>query len=584
MKIQNRLQNLNESLYNIFIGNIEKVRVLLEKATPYEYTFHGIEHAQQLETYAENMLSDEIINSFTEDEIFILLHGIYYHDIGMIKYCRESVVEYVKQKDSELAEKLDKLISENPSLKESTDILRVNREEHNVLSARMIYPSVYEYDARIISLPNEKYAKSIAQLCLGHRDYKIGVNKVYTLQEIDKIEPYPKGEVHTLFLSCIVRLADELDITYQRAKSDILIHIKNILPERSLTEWVNHDLISMVKIDSKYHKIFFHPNKDFILKLDKEIGDRQITRNAIFSKQEKVQSELDELYKHFYVNASEPYKLGFSKVEIEYDTIACTEKDYSNYLEFKKKNEKRLMLENDINPIAATDNSEMSHKSESANSDNTNEREISLKAKINELNKIVKELYNADKLISLGNFILPSGYYTRYYFNTNIILPQSKILNLITDIFLSKFEDSVIDCVIGIDKAGQIIAPNLSLKLQCNYTYLVHNSEEKYSISFEKGCSINTAERIVIATDVISTGATLRMAIDKLKEVFSPQKIYISCIFTSNKPVCKLISEIENVELFYLNDEYSFKTYSPKELEEDEELRNEFNILKSVKK
>jgi orotate phosphoribosyltransferase len=586
MKLQEKLKQLNPSLYNHFVGNVEKVKVILEKATPFEYTFHGYEHSVQLEKYAEHLLNDEIINSLSEDELFILLHGIYYHDIGMIKYCRESVIEYIQKKDIELAKKLKKLVEENPELKDDTEILKVNREEHNLLSFRMIYPSNYEYDPRIISLPNEKYAKSIALVCLGHRDYKIGNKKINTLEQINetepfpKVEPYPNGEVNTRFLACIVRLADELDITYQRAKSDILLHIKDSLTKRSLTEWVNHDLISMVKIDNKFHKITFFPNNDYILRTDKEIGDRQITRNAIFAKQEKVQSELNTLYQYYYTDATEPYKLGYGRIEIELDNTVCTENDYSKYLEARKETTKRLILEDNIDPTEAVDKTDGGIKVDIPVSGL--EQEIKLKRK--ELQTIIEQLYERESLISLGNFILPSGFYTRYYFNTNQILPKSEILNLVTDIFALSFSSKEIDCVVGIDKAGQILAPNLSLKLKCNYTYLIHSNEVKYSVSFEKGCSIKTANNILIITDVISTGKTIKSAIEKLKGDFNPTKIFVAGIFTSNKSACESISSIDNIELLYLNDKYCFKTYSPEEVENDDTLKNEFTILKSVKK
>ena len=173
--------------------------------------------------------------------------------------------------------------------------------------------------------------------------------------------------------------------------------------------------------------------------------------------------------------------------------------------------------------------------------------------------------------------------YTQFFINTQLLLTNRNMLDNITDIFLNHFSDNNIDCVIGIGKAGIILAPNLSLKLNCNSSYLISKWEDTSSVDWEKRVSvIDTAKNVLVLLDVISTGIVTIENLERIKNKNKNhlQNIYIGTIFCTNKTIKEKIEKEDKVkELFSINNDFQFKTYSQEEYEYNEEFRKEFELL-----
>jgi orotate phosphoribosyltransferase len=571
MKLRDKLKK-NNTLYRFFEANIEKIKPYYNKTTPIDYTFHGIEHCEQIEKDLDRLIPDKLLLAMSTDEIFVLLNGVYYHDIGMIGYNRKSIIDLIDEGAAKTS--LILAIKKHPKLDKELSILEVNRDFHNVVSASMIYYGDTEYNMGIIDVPDFNYAKSIASLCKGHRNYKLLGNEIDTLNEIDEKEHYTDKPMHTRFLASLLRIADELDVNYRRAPFQIFLELRSILSEKSKNEWNDHRLINSVEIDSNNSKIIFHPNKEIIKVRDKENNnDRTIVRNVLFTKRKKVEQELENVRKYIYDNATEPYKLGYEKISIKYDESLVTKSDSYNYKIYYAKVFEIETSSTKLDPIDSIEIPQEKVKS------------VQKIDKVNKFNKIIKSMHDCSTLISSGSFFRRSKYYTRFYLNTNIFLPQSEILNLITDIFTEKYNNDLIDCVIGVDNAGHILAPNLSLKLKCNYTYLIIKEDDKeLSITFEKNSDIKKSKNSLIVTDVISTGDTIKKAIEEVKGKFKPENLYVACVFSTNNESVNYIKSNYKDDIYILNDDYQFKYYSQNEIETDISLFNEFNILKIISK
>jgi orotate phosphoribosyltransferase len=550
-KIREKLKEKNTDFSALFEANLVKIKPLLEKATPTEYTYHGYGHAETLEKNAEQLLGNKIIYRLSEDELFILLNGIYCHDIGMIKY------------------------KEN----QETGNLTVSREDHNLTSYQMIYDK--ESNAfpqnKIIDVPKQdpRYAKSIALLCIGHRDYENeqGI-KIRTIKEMNEIEPFPNGGVHIKFLACIVRLSDELDITNQRAPRDIQMHLKNFINDFSLKQWLEHDLFSQVQIDNETYNITLIPNKDEIKQLDKKNNDRTIARYVMFSKRKKIELELNDL-EDILSDKNSEYRIGYDSIKIQFDDDIITRKDFETYQAQVDKVIKEESLQVPDNPERAQ-NFEESKKFEENDILEDESKIFKL------ITKEIDNFYDSGQLLEIGSFKLPSNVYSRYYINSHLFLPQNEILNTITDLFYEIYKDNEIDCIIGIDKAGIILAPNLSLKLHCNYTYLIPENEEDSAVVFERNTSIKEAKKIILLTDVISTGKRIQQSIEQVKERFNPQEIVIGSIFCTNKKTKENLSK--EYKIYCISDKFMFVTYTEEQMNNDEDLRTEFNLTKLIKK
>jgi len=111
---------------------------------------------------------------------------------------------------------------------------------------------------------------------------------------------------------------------------------------------------------------------------------------------------------------------------------------------------------------------------------------------------------------------------------------------------------------------------------------LVHKKDEDISVAFEKGCSITEAKNIVVLTDVISTGTTIKQSMEQIKKQLSPVKIFLGCVFCTNR---KAVAELfDEYEAFCISDKFLFPTYTEDDINSQEELKNEFKMLESIRK
>lgn len=178
--------------------------------------------------------------------------------------------------------------------------------------------------------------------------------------------------------------------------------------------------------------------------------------------------------------------------------------------------------------------------------------------------------------------------FTQYFINTQLLLTNRKTLDSITEIFKEHYKDKEIDCVIGIGKAGIVLAPNLSLKLSCNSSYLICDWEDTSSVKWEKSISvIETAKNVLVLLDVISTGTVTKQSLNIIREKNKTclENIYIGTVFCTNISKKKEIEENEKVnELFSINDEFQFRTYSQDDYDSDANFSKEFELLPLRKK
>ncbi len=559
-KLREKLGSLNRDYLALFEANIVKVKPILEKCTPIEFTFHGLEHCKTLETYASELISKSLFERLNAEEIFILLNGIYYHDIGMISYDK---IEHTWFDSENKEQKIVELVT--------------NRNEHNVISKEMIY---YEdennFNKSLISLPHEdaSFANSISMLCEGHRDYKISENElVKTLEKIPLTEHYRDQVIHTRTLGSILRLADELDITNQRAPSDVLIYLKSFISPESVEEWRKHDLFGRVEIESERYLITLHPHIVNIKSRDKELKDRTKTRNLLFSKCKKIDIELEKIEEAIDKDElASIYRLGYQKVKIKFDESIVTKEDKVQYSKDVTK---------------AIENETGSLESEKLESERTIEIVIEKKKPIDfkkEFLKGIEVLDNQKKLVSVGFFELPSNLYSKYYLNTNKIVSDNLLLNLLTSFYKIELESIDFDYILGIDKTGIIIGSNLSIKTQKDFTYAMFSkNENRYTIEFENNVSSKIIKKkIIIVTDVIASGSTLTSTKEQCEKKYQVSIKAVCSIFSVNNESLDKVKSIFQVPFYILSNDYSFETFAIDEIQDSPKLKKEFELLKKT--
>lgn len=196
---ERRLHDTDVHLHTCFRNSVFAIDRLLanyKHIFPF-YTDHTFEHSEQVIHYCNIIAGKELISALNADEIYILLMGATLHDVGM----GISVSDF-----NEMAAHVPELVAykkEHPGL----ELGEYTRKFHQDLSACFIrkYSPLFE-------IPSEEYVACIARVASGHR-------KADLLDET----LFPRdlllsngNRVNLAYVTALVKLADELDITASR--------------------------------------------------------------------------------------------------------------------------------------------------------------------------------------------------------------------------------------------------------------------------------------------------------------------------------------------------------------------------------
>lgn len=231
-----RLEKLDSGLLNMFKESMNSVELLLSRYSSNfpTYTDHSIKHTKEVFKIASELLSKNEIESLNSDEIYILSMACLLHDIGM---CLPSDMLV------ESAHSLQKKINED---EDEADFIR---DIHHELSNLFI-----NKEHELLKIPNEKYAEAIGLVAMGHRKVSLDDCELYPSKFFVKSG---REFVCLPYLACILRLADELDITNIRTPK---LLTKYYMPNnaKSIKEWEKH--IATTQINYTEDKVIFEVN------------------------------------------------------------------------------------------------------------------------------------------------------------------------------------------------------------------------------------------------------------------------------------------------------------------------------------
>lgn len=189
------------------------------------YTLHGLAHSNCVIMILDNLIKGlNPQDNLNEIEIFCLLSAAFLHDVGMqCKYPND----------------VEKAAQISNTKKRPYTFQDVIRDEHHIRSGRYIKDK-----SKILKLdPIE--AECIRLISEGHRQTKL---------ESTEYDDQPIGldRVRVRLLSALLRLADELDITYKRAPETLFDILKNDIPDYSRIQWLKHYYTSGILINSQH--------------------------------------------------------------------------------------------------------------------------------------------------------------------------------------------------------------------------------------------------------------------------------------------------------------------------------------------
>ena len=210
--------------FNSKLSTIEQeVETIWKKGELYHvyYTLHGLDHSNYVIDVLTKLINGlNPADDLNETEIFCLLAAAYLHDVGM---------QDKHSDDEKKAAQLSELKNKPYAV---PDLIR---DEHHQRSGR--YIKDHANDLKLDPME----AECIRLISEGHRQVKLE-SKDYDDQTIGL------EVVRVRLLSALLRLADELDITYKRAPKNIFDFLKVDMPDDSYLQWMKHYYTSGVLI------------------------------------------------------------------------------------------------------------------------------------------------------------------------------------------------------------------------------------------------------------------------------------------------------------------------------------------------
>lgn len=220
-----------------------------------EYTLHGTDHSEAvirklIKMTQEFMKTKDRLN---KEEIFVLLASAWLHDIGML-------------------------------IKEPREEPDFVRRTHNIRTFNYIQK---KENQAVLGL-NDAQARCVSLICKGH------TNTDLYAEEYSEDGQIGDDRIRTGLLTALLRLADELDLDFNRAPEPLRQILGINLPPYSLLQWLKHHYVD--GIDFGIEQAIGGP-KSLIVKIKVRIPHKKyydlIVRQLIVQKLKETLSDIE---------------------------------------------------------------------------------------------------------------------------------------------------------------------------------------------------------------------------------------------------------------------------------------------------
>lgn len=224
-----------------------------------EFTDHSLLHSMSVINFCNALIGPDQIEMLSADEIYVLLMGCCLHDVGM--GISEKDYEAFKQKIDGRA-----CFATHPE----ASVERVVRDYHHEFSALFI-----QKYADLFEIPTKEHLFCIVQVARGHRR-----TNLFDPDEYPAAYRLPNGHTVCLpYLSALIRLADEIDVTAERNPS-LLYDIEAFTDEHEIYFSRLNEAVPMLHISPEGFT------------MDVKTDDEQIYA-GLLTVREKMQETLD---------------------------------------------------------------------------------------------------------------------------------------------------------------------------------------------------------------------------------------------------------------------------------------------------
>lgn len=229
------------------------------------YTDHSVLHTMEIMELC-NQLIGEHLSDMTADDLYVLLMGALFHDVGM----GISVTDYIQFRPRL---HLPHLTGSSTALERAELI----RDFHQEFSGMFV-----EKYQELFDIPNEQYTHAIVQVCRGHRKSDLLAQEEYPCY-------YPVTEERGVclpYLAALLCLADELDVAAER-NIGFLYDLDKVDNPVSRLEFLKHQAISQVVLKPDRVVVYARSDdpvvRDGVIRLVEKLGDKLRYCRAVVS-------------------------------------------------------------------------------------------------------------------------------------------------------------------------------------------------------------------------------------------------------------------------------------------------------------
>lgn len=230
--LEKRLKELSPDLHERFTNTVLAIQQILNNYQLIfpDYTDHTVLHSLNVIEFCNQIIGNQI-DRLNADEIYCLLLGCYFHDTGM-GITLKDYEDFSKQIDFGD-------YFEHHSRDNYPEIIRAFHNEYSGFFIKKY--------ARFFEFPSEEHLFAIIQISRGHRKTNLLNENEYPLH----LKVSSSGNTVCLpYLSALIRLADEIDVTASR-NSHAIYDLSKIKEEEDLIEFMKHDAVTSLDINEK---------------------------------------------------------------------------------------------------------------------------------------------------------------------------------------------------------------------------------------------------------------------------------------------------------------------------------------------
>lgn len=279
--LERRLKELDNNLHTRFTNTVFALQQILSNYQLIfpQFTDHTELHSLNIIEFCNHLIGDQI-DKLNADEIYCILMGCYFHDTGM-GISHKDFEEFSKQID----------FGNYFETHSREDYPEIVRNFHNEYSGLFI-----KKYARFFEFPSEQHMFAVIQISRGHRKTRLEDQEEYPVSL-----KVPNGNTICLpYLSALVRLADEIDVTASR-NSGAIYDLNKITGEVHLIEFMKHEAVKGLEINEK----------DFTMLVSTDDG-RILEKLYILA--EKMKKTLDNC--RSVVNSETPFKITQETIKV----------------------------------------------------------------------------------------------------------------------------------------------------------------------------------------------------------------------------------------------------------------------------